>query len=79
MVHISKLSIQRISSIEDAVQIRKEIYVKVTDIDESGRINPSHIDALRMLIVDRNIKERSCSYEKFYRKVPKMPCRHSGF
>ncbi|MGM9592958.1 MAG: polyribonucleotide nucleotidyltransferase [Candidatus Onthomonas sp.] len=47
MVHISKLSNHRIARVEDAVNIGDMIWVKVTDIDEKGRVNLSHIDALR--------------------------------
>ncbi|MCD7754630.1 MAG: polyribonucleotide nucleotidyltransferase [Clostridiales bacterium] len=47
LVHISKLANHRIATVEDAVNIGDMIWVKVTDIDEKGRINLSHIDALR--------------------------------
>lgn len=47
MVHISKLANHRIGRVEDAVNIGDMIWVKVTDIDEKGRVNLSHIDALR--------------------------------
>jgi polyribonucleotide nucleotidyltransferase len=47
MVHISKLSDHRIGRVEDAVNVGDMIWVKVTDIDEKGRVNLSHIDAIR--------------------------------
>ncbi|MCD7945889.1 MAG: polyribonucleotide nucleotidyltransferase [Clostridiales bacterium] len=47
LVHISKLANHRIATVEDAVNIGDMIWVKVTDIDEKGRVNLSHIDALR--------------------------------
>ncbi|MCD8353278.1 MAG: S1 RNA-binding domain-containing protein, partial [Clostridiales bacterium] len=47
MVHISKLADHRIGRVEDAVNVGDMIWVKVTDIDEKGRINLSHIDAIR--------------------------------
>jgi polyribonucleotide nucleotidyltransferase len=47
MVHISKLSDHRIARVEDAVNVGDMIWVKVTDIDEKGRVNLSHIDAIR--------------------------------
>ncbi|MCC8099241.1 MAG: polyribonucleotide nucleotidyltransferase [Clostridiales bacterium] len=47
MVHISKLSDHRIGRVEDTVNIGDMIWVKVTDIDEKGRVNLSHIDAIR--------------------------------
>ncbi|HOV69468.1 MAG TPA: polyribonucleotide nucleotidyltransferase, partial [Clostridia bacterium] len=39
MVHISKLANHRVERVEDEVNINDEIWVKVTDIDEKGRIN----------------------------------------
>ena len=47
MVHISKLANHRVATVEDVVNIGDMIWVKVTDIDEKGRVNLSHIDALR--------------------------------
>ena len=47
MVHISKLADRRVEKVEDVVNIGDMIWVKVTDIDEKGRVNLSHIDALR--------------------------------
>jgi polyribonucleotide nucleotidyltransferase len=46
LVHISKLSKERVKRVEDVVKIGDEILVKVTDIDKQGRINLSHKDAL---------------------------------
>ena len=47
MVHISKLANHRVDKVEDVVNIGDMIWVKVTDIDEKGRVNLSHKDALR--------------------------------
>ncbi len=47
MVHISKLSNHRVAKVEDVVNVGDMIWVKVTDIDEKGRINLSYKDALR--------------------------------
>ena len=47
MVHISKLADHRVEKVEDVVNIGDMIWVKVTDIDEKGRVNLSHIDAIR--------------------------------
>ncbi len=44
LVHISKLSKQRVAKVEDVVKIGDEIKVKVTEIDEQGRINLLKID-----------------------------------
>ncbi len=46
LIHISKLSKERVKRVEDVVKIGDEILVKVTDIDKQGRINLSHKDAL---------------------------------
>lgn len=46
LIHISKLSKERVKRVEDVVKVGDEILVKVTDIDKQGRINLSHKDAL---------------------------------
>ena len=46
MVHISKLANHRVAKVEDVVNIGDMIWVKVTDIDEKGRVNLSYKDAL---------------------------------
>ena len=47
MVHISKLADRRVERVEDVVNIGDMIWVKVTDIDEKGRVNLSYKDALK--------------------------------
>ncbi|MCD8008949.1 MAG: S1 RNA-binding domain-containing protein, partial [Clostridiales bacterium] len=47
LVQLSKLADHRIGRVEDAVNVGDMIWVKVTEIDEKGRINLSHIDAIR--------------------------------
>ncbi len=47
MVHISKLADHRVEKVEDVVNIGDMIWVKVTDIDEKGRVNLSYKDALK--------------------------------
>ena len=49
MVHISKLADRRVEKVEDVVNIGDMIWVKVTDIDEKGRVNLSYKDALKEL------------------------------
>ena len=46
LVHISKLDTKRVEKVEDVVNIGDEILVKVTEIDNQGRINLSRRDAL---------------------------------
>ena len=47
LVHISKLADKRIEKVEDACKIGDMMWVKVTDIDEKGRVNLSHKDAMK--------------------------------
>ena len=47
LVHISRLSDHRIERVEDACRIGDMMWVKVMDVDEKGRINLSHRDAMR--------------------------------
>ena len=47
LVHISKLSDHRIEKVEDACKIGDMMWVKVTEIDEKGRVNLSHKDAMK--------------------------------
>ena len=47
LVHISKLADHRIEKVEDACKIGDMMWVKVTEIDEKGRVNLSHKDALK--------------------------------
>ena len=47
LVHISKLADHRIEKVEDACKIGDMMWVKVTDIDEKGRVNLSHKDAMK--------------------------------
>ena len=47
LVHISKLANHRVEKVEDVCKIGDMMWVKVTEIDEKGRVNLSHKDALR--------------------------------
>ncbi|MEG2500346.1 MAG: polyribonucleotide nucleotidyltransferase [Oscillospiraceae bacterium] len=46
LVHISKLDSKRVEKVEDVVAVGDELLVKVTEIDQQGRINLSRKDAL---------------------------------
>ncbi|MDR0623253.1 MAG: polyribonucleotide nucleotidyltransferase [Treponema sp.] len=46
LVHISKLSRQRINTVTDVVKEGQEIPVKLLEIDKMGRLNLSYIDAV---------------------------------
>lgn len=41
LLHISKISNKRVDKVEDVLAVGDEITVKVTDIDNQGRINLS--------------------------------------
>ena len=47
LVHISKLAERRVEKVEDVVNIGDMIWVKVTEIDDKGRVNLSYKDALK--------------------------------
>ena len=57
MVHISKLADRRVEKVEDVVNIGDMIWVKVTEIDEKGRVNLSYKDALKELKDNPGIKK----------------------
>ena len=58
LVHISKLAEKRIEKVEDACKIGDMMWVKVTEIDEKGRVNLSHKDALREIKAKEAAGER---------------------
>ena len=58
LVHISKLADHRIEKVEDACKIGDMMWVKVTDIDEKGRVNLSHKDAMREITAKEANGER---------------------
>lgn len=47
LVHISQLAKTRVAKVEDVVKIGDEIEVKVTEIDQKGRINLSRKDTMK--------------------------------
>ncbi|MGM9650919.1 MAG: polyribonucleotide nucleotidyltransferase [Faecousia sp.] len=47
LVHISKLENHRVEKVEDSVNVGDMTWVKVTEIDERGRVNLSRRDAMR--------------------------------
>ncbi|MCI8910595.1 MAG: polyribonucleotide nucleotidyltransferase, partial [Oscillibacter sp.] len=58
LVHISKLADHRIEKVEDACKIGDMMWVKVTDIDEKGRVNLSHKDAVQEIKAKEAAGER---------------------
>jgi polyribonucleotide nucleotidyltransferase len=57
LVHISKLDFNRVNKVEDVVSVGDEILVKVTEIDNQGRINLSRKDAIKDS-EDKNSKDQ---------------------
>jgi polyribonucleotide nucleotidyltransferase len=47
MIHISKLENRRVEKVEDVLNVGDWTWVKVTEIDEKGRVNLSRKDALK--------------------------------
>ncbi|WP_029453050.1 polyribonucleotide nucleotidyltransferase [Clostridium algidicarnis] len=47
LVHISKLDVNRVNKVEDVVSVGDEILVKVTEVDNQGRVNLSRRDAIK--------------------------------
>ena len=58
LVHISKLADKRIEKVEDACKVGDMMWVKVTEIDEKGRVNLSHKDAMREIAAKEANGER---------------------
>ena len=57
LVHISKLDINRVEKVEDVVSVGSEVLVKVTEIDQQGRVNLSRRDAL--MAMEKKEKEKA--------------------
>ena len=57
LVHISKLADKRIEKVEDACKIGDMMWVKVTEIDEKGRVNLSYKDALKAIKENPGLKK----------------------
>ncbi|MDR3277187.1 MAG: S1 RNA-binding domain-containing protein, partial [Oscillospiraceae bacterium] len=47
MVHISKLENRRVEKVEDVVNVGDYTWVKVSEIDDRGRVNLNRRDAIR--------------------------------
>lgn len=70
LVHISRLDVKRVERVEDVVHVGDEVLVKVTEIDEQGRLNLSRRDAL--IEVEGLTPENTVSDGP----VPPAGCRH---
>ncbi len=58
LVHISKLAEHRVEKVEDVVIIGDMSWVKVVEIDEKGRVNLSHKDAVREIKAREGLKKQ---------------------
>ena len=68
LVHISKLDVKRTEKVEDVVNVGDEVIVKVTEIDDQGRLNLSRRDAL--IEVEGLVPENDLSQEPPRRPRP---------
>ena len=57
LLHISKISNERIKNIEDVLHVGEKVTVKVIDIDEQGRINLSMKDLAEKAETEDNNEE----------------------
>ena len=78
LVHISKLDVKRTEKVSDVVNVDDEILVKITDIDDRGRINLSRKDAIMQVegiseksIEDTNFPKRNSFYKRNQHKSNK--------
>ena len=60
LVHISQLAEERVAKTEDVVNIGDQIYVKVTEVDDRGRVNLSRKEAM---------KEQQANKKEAYQKT----------
>lgn len=59
LVHVSEFSLERVANVEDVVKLGDTIQVKVTEIDDKGRVNASH----KALILEGLSPEEREAYE----------------
>jgi polyribonucleotide nucleotidyltransferase len=72
MVHISELADYRVDRVEDVVKVGDEITVKVTEIDNQGRVNLSRRAAFE------NPSQPHESRQPMRRENPSRPPHHSN-
>ncbi len=76
LVHISRLDVRRVERVEDVVNVGDEVLVKVTEIDEQGRLNLSRRDAL--IEVEGLTPENTVSDSRPPRREGGRPPRRNG-
>jgi polyribonucleotide nucleotidyltransferase len=57
LVHISQLALERVAKVQDVVSIGDQIMVKVTEIDDQGRVNLSR----KVLLKEEETKKKEAS------------------
>jgi polyribonucleotide nucleotidyltransferase len=57
LVHISQLALERVAKVQDVVSIGDQIMVKVTEIDDQGRVNLSR----KVLLKEEEAKKKEAS------------------
>lgn len=81
LCHISKLDVKRTEKVTDVVNVDDEIIVKVTGIDDKGRLNLSRRDALievEGLVPENDISDKSVNHsDKPHRRNHQRPPRNS--
>ncbi|MDI3233896.1 polyribonucleotide nucleotidyltransferase [Exiguobacterium antarcticum] len=61
LVHISELALERVGQTEDVVKLGDKLKVRVTEVDDKGRVNASH----KVLLVEgMNAEDRAAYDEK---------------
>ncbi|WP_215147439.1 polyribonucleotide nucleotidyltransferase [Exiguobacterium sp. s91] len=60
LVHISELALNRVGQTEDVVKLGDKLKVRVTEIDDKGRVNASH----KVLLVEGLSEEDRVAYEE---------------
>jgi polyribonucleotide nucleotidyltransferase len=68
LVHISKLSRQRVAQVSDVVKEGDKIQVKLLEIDKMGRLNLSYIDAIDPGGESRPYRESSVEGKREFRR-----------
>ena len=82
MIHISKLENHRVEKVEDVLNVGDMTWVKVTEIDEKGRVNLSRKDALKELAAQTAVCGLFCIYGTIRTYAPpsirRRSCRTTG-
>ena len=78
LVHISQLGDERVAKTEDVCNVGDMLLVKVTDVDQQGRVNLSHKEALRELRGEPPLTPEEREKEREQRRPPRPRPDHRG-